>query len=92
MRSIERVESVALEREARCAVVPKEWFEACLSYLRGDAEKKPEPMDIACLVDENEEWEREDDVKVFGALLPKLKENLKENRDYAVVREATAES
>ena len=90
-RSIERVESVGLEREARCAVVPKEWFEACLSYLRGDAEKKPEPMDIACLVDENEEWEREDDVKVFGALLPKLKENLKENRDYAVVREATAE-
>ena len=91
LRSIERVESVALEREARCAVVPKEWFEACLSYLRGDTEKKPEPMDIACLVDENEEWEREDDVKVFGALLPKLKENLKENRDYAVVREATAE-
>ena len=30
-------------------------------------------------------------MKVFGALLPKLKENLKENRDYAVVREATAE-
>ena len=55
VRSIERVESVALEREARCAVVPKEWFEACLSYLRGDTEKKPEPMDIACLVDENED-------------------------------------
>ena len=91
LRSIEQLESVALERGARCAVVPKEWFEACLSYLRGDAEKKPEPMDIACLVDENEEWEREDDVKVFGALLPKLKQNLKENRDYAVVREATAE-
>jgi ubiquitin C-terminal hydrolase len=96
--------SLSLRENDVCALVPKAWYDSCLSYLREETTVKPTPMDNSCLVasesssssvDEEEDddaMEEKDEIQVFGALMPKLKPNLKENVDYAVLREETAET
>ena len=93
---------LSLRENDVCALVPKEWYDSCLSYLREETTVKPTPMDNSCLVasesssvdgeEEDDAMEEKDEIQVFGALMPKLKPNLKENVDYAVVREETAET
>ena len=83
----------------RCALVPKRWYDQCLSHLKEEnGASSPGPMDNSCLLDDVDddargggEGEEEEGKNVFGQLTPKLKQNLKENVDYAVVREETAE-
>jgi len=96
--------SLSLRENDVCALVPKEWYDSCLSYLREETTVKPTPMDNSCLVasessssssvdeEEDDAMEEKDEIQVFGALMPKLKPNLKENVDYAVLREETAET
>ena len=80
-------------------MVPKRWYDQCISHLKEEnGASSPGPMDNSCLLDDVDddargggEGEEEEGKNVFGQLTPKLKQNLKENVDYAVVREETAE-
>ena len=71
----------------RCALVPKRWYDQCLSHLKEEnGASSPGPMDNSCLLDDVDddargggEGEEEEGKNVFGQLTPKLKQNLKEN-------------